>query len=166
LGKCATINVQAFVETPGKVIFMQLTAFTDYSLRVLIYLATYTEEKRINIKDISSAYSISNNHLTKVVYKLGKLGYIDTIRGRNGGILLNRQPEEINIGQLIRQTEDHLHIVECFDEQKNSCILSPACHLKQVLNEALNAYLEVLDRYTLADLITNKNLLVKLLQQN
>ncbi|MEB1809260.1 MAG: Rrf2 family transcriptional regulator [Bacillaceae bacterium] len=143
---------------------MQLTTYTDYSLRVLLYLGTLTEDKLASIKEISSAYGISNNHLSKIVYELGKLGLIETIRGRNGGIKLAKSPNEINIGNVVRQTED-LEIVECFNADRNMCIISAGCRLKHALNEAMNAYLQVLDQYTLEDMLVNKDFLRSLLSK-
>ncbi|MCM3619230.1 Rrf2 family transcriptional regulator [Sutcliffiella horikoshii] len=142
---------------------MKLTLYTDYSLRVLLYLASAPEEKRlVQIKDIAQSYGISKNHLMKVTFHLGKLGYVETIRGRNGGLKLAVLPEEINIGKLVRQTEEDFHMVECFHEH-SSCILSPDCKLKGVLYQALQAFLSVLDQYTLKDLIINKEQLASLL---
>ncbi|EWH22358.1 nitric oxide-sensing transcriptional repressor NsrR [Bacillus haynesii] len=142
---------------------MKLTNYTDYSLRVLIFLATKNSNELVNIKDIADSYSISKNHLMKVIYELGKLGYVETIRGRNGGIRLGKAPELINIGEVIRNTEDDFNIVECFNGEKNNCILSPSCGLKHVLNKALSAYLDVLDQYTLQDIIVNQDHIRKLL---
>ncbi|MCP3738244.1 Rrf2 family transcriptional regulator [Rossellomorea sp. BNER] len=132
---------------------MKLTLYTDYSLRVLIYLATFNEGKLSNIKDIADSYKISKNHLMKVTYELGKMGYIETIRGRNGGIRLAKSMDEINIGQLVRKTEENIHLVECFDAKNNNCVITPACGLKKILAEALHAYMSVLDKYTLEDLV-------------
>ncbi|ASB90334.1 nitric oxide-sensing transcriptional repressor NsrR [Bacillus sonorensis] len=142
---------------------MKLTNYTDYSLRVLIFLATKNSNELVNIKDIADTYSISKNHLMKVIYELGKLGYVETIRGRNGGIRLGKAPEQINIGEVIRKTEDDFNLVECFNKEKNNCILSPNCGLKHVLNKALSAYLSVLDQYTLQDVIFNQDNIRKLL---
>ena len=134
---------------------MRLTLYTDYSLRVLIFLASKPKDELSNIKEIADAYSISKNHLMKVTYELGKMGMIETIRGRNGGIKLAKSPKDINIGKLVRATEEDFHLVECFDAENNSCIITPVCGLKHVLGKALNAYLSVLDEYSLADLIQN-----------
>ncbi|WP_216829810.1 Rrf2 family transcriptional regulator [Alkalihalobacterium elongatum] len=143
---------------------MQLTTYTDYSLRVLLYLGTQPADKLASIKEISSTYGISNNHLSKIVYELGKLGLIETIRGRNGGIKLAKLPKDINIGAVVRQTED-LEVVECFDIDRNQCIISSGCRLKHVLNEAMKAYLQVLDKYTLEDMLVNKDYLRTLLSK-
>jgi len=142
---------------------VQLTAYTDYSLRVLIYLGVQPLEKRSNIKEISDIYNISNHHLSKVVYELGKFGLVETTRGRGGGIMLARDPSKINIGALVRHTESPLHLVECFDEKNNMCKITSACRLKGILHEALAAYLDVLDSYTLKDLLVNEEDLQSLL---
>lgn len=135
---------------------MQLTTYTDYSIRVLIYLGTLDDRERSSIKEIASIYRISENHLGKIVFELGKLGLIKTIRGRNGGICLAKSPEEINLGWLVRQTEGNIALVECFNGKGNACMISPICTLKGVLLQAMQAFFSVLDTYTLADLITNK----------
>lgn len=128
-----------------------------------MFLGAKKEGQLSTIKEISDAYDISKNHLMKVTYELGKLGYIETIRGRGGGIRLAKPPEAINIGTLVRQTEDDFHIVECFDDARNTCIISPVCGLKHALNRALNAYLKVLDEYTLADFLLNRGTLANIL---
>lgn len=130
---------------------MHLTRYTDYSLRVLLYLAVKGDE-RSTIQEIAESYGISRNHLMKVVQDLSHRGYITTIRGKNGGLLLNHLPEEISLGALVRDTESELGLVECFRDG-NECIITPACRAKPILNEALNAFLAVLDRYTLADML-------------
>lgn len=137
------------------VINMRLTNYTDYSLRVLIYLAAKGAGKLSNITEIAEAYNISRNHLVKVIHELGKIGVIITTRGRGGGIRLAYPPEEINIGAIVRQTEEDFNLVECFGEGANSCVITPVCGLKHVLNRALSAYLEVLDKYTVADIVVD-----------
>lgn len=139
---------------------MRLTNYTDYSLRVLVYLATKPDGELSNIKEIADVYNISKNHLMKVTYELGKMNVIETIRGRNGGIRLAHSPDKINIGEIVRKTEEDFHIVECFDEEHNQCVISPACGLKHVLKKALQAYFAVLDQYTLSDLMKNQNSLL------
>lgn len=141
---------------------MRLTSYTDYSLRVLIYLSIRDREELATIQEIADHYNISKNHLMKVVYELGKAGYLVNIRGRNGGLKLARRPEDIRVGDVIRDMEEDFHTVECFDPTKNACIISPACRLKNVLHEALTAYFDVLDRYTLADLVVDKERLKQL----
>ncbi|MGR2738753.1 Rrf2 family transcriptional regulator [Billgrantia sp. Q4P2] len=130
---------------------MHLTRYTDYALRVLIYLAVKGEE-RATIHEIAESFGVSRNHLMKVVQDLSHRGYITTIRGKNGGMLLNRSPQEISLGALVRDTEHELGLVECLRDS-NECIITPACRLKPILNEALGAFLAVLDQYTLADML-------------
>ncbi|MEB8172003.1 Rrf2 family transcriptional regulator [Macrococcus caseolyticus] len=133
---------------------MKLTLYSDYSLRVLMYVAR--QEHRVQIDEIANFYGISKNHLTKVVNNLATLGYIETTRGRGGGIRIKMTPEEINIGALIRKTEEHFNLVECFDRETNTCPIAGICGLQGVLSEALVAYLAVLDSYTLNDILHNK----------
>ena len=137
---------------------MRLTSYSDYSLRVLIYLASQEQSALTNIKEISEVYHISKNHLMKIVYNLGKLGYIETIRGRNGGLRLAKKPDEINVGELVRITEEDFYLVECFKDDDN-CVISPVCSLKFILNNALDAFLKVLDQYTIADFVENRVML-------
>ncbi len=129
---------------------MRLTRYTDYSLRTLIYVGL-REPGQSSIGEIARAYGISENHLTKVVHQLGRLGLIRTIRGRGGGLRLGMAPERIVIGQVVRQTEDDLALVECF--ASGACLITAPCRLKHALGEALGAFLAVLDGYTLADLL-------------
>ena len=132
---------------------MRLTNYTDYSLRVLIYLASKRPDELSNITEIAEAYGISKNHLMKVIHELGKMGIVETIRGRGGGLRLALPPEKINIGTIVRKTEDDFRLVECFGE--GSCVITPVCGLKHVLHRALAAYLSVLDEYTLKDLVAD-----------
>ncbi|AKM19034.1 HTH-type transcriptional repressor NsrR [Geobacillus sp. 12AMOR1] len=130
---------------------------------MLLFLGTLDEGEKTNIKEISTAFSLSEHHLSKIVHELGKLGYIETIRGRNGGIRLAKRPEEIVIGAVVRETEDNLSLVECFAAHGNECVLTPSCRLRFALREALEAFLRVLDAYTLADLLENRTSLRALL---
>ena len=132
---------------------MQLTQYTDYALRTLVYLALKSETSTIT--EISDRYNISRNHLVKVVHGLGKLGYIQTIQGRNGGIVLAYAAVDINIGDVIRKTEPNFHIVQCFDAQNDRCTISAGCQLKGALGEAFRAFMDVLDNYTLAQVVEN-----------
>ena len=143
---------------------MHITRYTDYSLRVLIYLAA-EGDRLATIQEIADSYDISKNHLMKVVHQLNKKGYIETIRGKKGGMRLHMAPQDINIGILVRVTEQDLSIVECFSS-KNACKITPVCGLKSMFGEALKAFLEVLDRYTLADVIQDHHRpqLLRLLQ--
>lgn len=143
---------------------MRLTNYTDFSLRVLIYLALKNKDELSTIKEIAESYQISRNHLMKIIHELGQLGYIETIRGRNGGIRLALEPKDINIGEVVSKTEEDFPVVDCFKQGGNYCVISPACKLKHVLNEALQSFMSVLKGYTLQDLITNKDDLSMLFQ--
>lgn len=142
---------------------MQLKKYTDYALRVLIFTGAKSGDELASIKEISDTFSISQNHLGKVVFELNKKGYLETVRGRNGGIRLAKPPEEMNVGEIVRQFEDDFAILECFDQSKNQCVITPACTLKYALNEAVQAFLAVLDTYTVKDLLTNQGQLKKLM---
>jgi Rrf2 family nitric oxide-sensitive transcriptional repressor len=132
---------------------MQLTLYTDYSLRVLVYLAV--AGRSVTVSEVAERYGISRNHLVKVAHHLGKVGYVHTERGRHGGIRLARPAEAINLGQVVRDTEPNFNLVECFDMAENQCVLAPACQLKRVLVEAERAFMASLDRYSLADVAGN-----------
>lgn len=167
---------------------MRLTNYSDYALRSLIYLAVRPEPKLLaNISDIADSYGISKSHLTKVVHQLGQLGYIESVRGKNGGIRLAKAPKEINLGVLIKQIEPDFDLVACFatpvsrgerhthstglpltlinetEDKPLGCVISPVCQLKGVFFEALTAFVNVLERYTLADIIDNQDELATLL---
>ena len=129
---------------------MQLTLYTDYSLRVLVYL-NLKREGRTTITELAEFYAISRNHLVKVVHHLAQENFIRTQRGKNGGISLARSADRIRVGDVVRSTEPHFELVECFNREKNTCVLAPDCHLKKILYEANRAFLEILDRYTIAD---------------
>ena len=133
---------------------MQLNAFTDYSLRVLIYAAARGEQRCLTA-DVATAFGISRHHVVKVVNELQHLGYIDTVRGRTGGFTLARPAESITLGEVVRRTESAMVIVECFDRPTNTCPLARACGLKGALAEAFGAFLGVLDRYSIADMVEN-----------
>ena len=130
---------------------MQLTQFTDYSLRLLIYLARLPEPGMATIAEVAQFHQVSRNHLIKVAATLANEGYIVSTRGKGGGIGLAKAPENINIGDLVRKTELNMNLVECFDAPNNQCRLIAGCKLKGVLHEAQAAFMAVLDRYTLAD---------------
>ncbi len=142
---------------------MKLTAFTDYSLRVLIYLAA-DPGRRATIGEICSAFDVKENHLTKVVHHLGKCGWIETVRGKGGGLTLARPAEQISIGQVVRDTEGEAVPAECFGTDASRCAIASCCRLRGVLAEAVAAFQAVLDRYTLADLAQNRKALSGVLQ--
>ena len=133
---------------------MRVTLHTDYALRMLMLLAMEPDELH-TIEEIAARYGISRNHLMKVAQTLAQGGFIETIRGRSGGLRLAGKPEDINLGAVLRTTEDSFALVECFDRETNSCVISPVCGLRGPLEEALAAFLAVLDRYSLADLVRN-----------
>jgi Rrf2 family nitric oxide-sensitive transcriptional repressor len=143
---------------------MRLTVYADYSLRVLIYVGL-KPDGLATIAEISESYGISRNHLMKVVHQLGLLGYLANVRGRNGGIRLAKTPSAINIGEVVRQVEDDMALVQCFDSTASRCRIEPACVLRLALGEALAAFLGVLDGHTLEDLIAPRRRLKRLLQQ-
>ncbi|MEQ8289556.1 MAG: Rrf2 family transcriptional regulator [Gammaproteobacteria bacterium] len=138
---------------------MQLMRQSDYSLRVLIYLAL-NPDHIANISDIAATFNISRNHLVKVVHQLSKLGYILTLRGRGGGIKLAQAAKDISVGSVVRDTENSLDVINC---KQPVCPILPACRLKGVLNEATETFLTTLDGYTIADLIQQKDKLNRLL---
>jgi len=141
---------------------MRLTRHTDNALRSLIYIALH-DEAPSRITDISRRMGMSEDHAAKVIARLADLGFVITLRGRTGGVRLARPAAEINIGQVVRATEDNLNLVECFDPVTNQCPIAPACALAPALDEALNAFLGVLDRYSLADLTAKPRALERLL---
>ncbi len=140
---------------------MRLTTFTDYTLRTLIYLAL-RPDALCTIDEIAEAYVISANHLTKVVHQAALAGEIATVRGQRGGIRLGRPPDTINIGSVLRRTEPDLAVAPCFGAG-DACVIQPACVLHGVLGDALEAFLAVLDKTTLADLIRPRQKLSSLL---
>ena len=131
---------------------MRLTSFTDYSLRTLLFLSA-NRDRLVTIQDIADLHVISKNHLMKVVYQLGQSGLVETVRGRNGGLRLGKEPKDINIGALVPATETDFFMAECFDRANDTCPLTPDCRLKHTLNDATKAFLDVLDRQTLADML-------------
>jgi len=139
---------------------MRLTSFTDYSLRTLIYLALQPD-RLATIADIAGAYDISTNHLMKVVHQLALAGDIITLRGQHGGLRLARSPAEINVGDVVRRTEPDMALVTCFSVDQR-CTIQDDCVLQHALNDALTAFLDVLDRYTLADLVAPRQALLGL----
>ena len=141
---------------------MRLTTFSDYSLRVLMYLGVHGE-RLATIGEVAKAYGVSENHLVKVVHHLAQRGYIETIRGKGGGMRLARQPERINVGEVVRGTEENLALVECFDKATSNCRIESACLLKGALGRAVGAFFGVLDEYTLDDLLVTKPKLSKML---
>ena len=126
---------------------MRLTRYTDYAMRVLLYLGA-RQDRLCSISEIAQAYDISQNHLMKVVSDLVGAGYVESVRGRSGGVRLAKSPAEINVGAVVRHTEDGFDLVDCAN-----CVIAPACGLTGALNQALAAFMKVLDGYTLENLM-------------
>lgn len=141
---------------------MKLTTFTDYSLRLLIYLGARPQH-RATIAEVATAFGISENHLVKVAHFLGKEGLLENTRGRGGGMRLAAAPDRINVADVVRRTEGGDLPAECFDRERNRCVITNGCRLRGVLHEAVNAFYAVLERYTLADLVRNRSALAKVL---
>jgi len=129
---------------------MQLTRHTDYSLRVLMYLAA-NPDQLVSVAELADFYHISRNHLVKVVQGLVEHGFVETIRGKHGGMQLAHESRNISIGKVVRRMENHFNIVECFDPEKDVCVLTDVCRLKSILTHATENYLKELDKISLAD---------------
>jgi Rrf2 family nitric oxide-sensitive transcriptional repressor len=141
---------------------MKLTTFTDYCLRVLMYLGA-DPDRRATIAEIAGSFDISESHLTKVVHFLGRQGWVATVRGKGGGMTLGQPAEAICIGEVVRRAEPAALPAECFGEEDSACCIAEVCRLRSVLGEAVAAFQAVLDRYTLADLVRNRKTLMPLL---
>ncbi len=140
---------------------MQLTHYTDFGIRTLMYMAIQPDRVTLfRISEITQAFDLSVNHVSKIVHHLGKLGYLETIRGKSGGFRFGKSPKEINIGQLVRVLENSLAPIDC---SKPYCHFTPSCQLRGVLAEAVTAYLAVLDQYSLLDIVSNNQELANLL---
>jgi Rrf2 family transcriptional regulator, nitric oxide-sensitive transcriptional repressor len=133
---------------------MQLSLHADYSLRTLIYLATYPE-RIVRTQEISEAYDISRHHLVRVIQTLAKHDYVNIHAGRSGGVTLSREAHRILLGEVVRIAEPNMQLVECFERETNTCKIAPACALKGILKEGLDAFITSLNRYTLADVLGN-----------
>ena len=143
---------------------MHLTQFTDYSLRTILYVSVKNE--KCTIKEISQAYRISENHLVKIVHKLGQIGVLKTVRGKGGGVYLAQSTKMLNLKKLVCDLEPNLNVVECNHPKKGACVIQPACRLKKVLNQAKLAFMNALAGYTIADMIQNIDDLKALLHLN
>jgi len=141
---------------------MRLTTYSDYSLRLLMYCAL-RPDRLVTIQDVATAYRISKNHLMKVAFELGRKGYLETVRGRGGGLRLARPAEKISLGEVVRDVEDDFSLVECFASHTNACVITGPCRLRGALSRALKAYMAVLDEYSLADLAGNEAALTRAL---
>ena len=134
---------------------MRLTLHTDYALRLLIYVAV-NEGQRSTIREVAEAYDISRNHLMKVAHELQQKGYLRTIRGKGGGLVLGMAAEQLSVGTLVRDLEPDMNLAECFCDG-SLCVITPDCRLKGLLHRALDAFLDTLDGYTLADVLEGRN---------
>lgn len=165
---------------------MRLTNYSDYALRTLMYLAVIPDRNTLaTITEIADSYQISRSHLTKIIHQLAQIGYIESIRGKNGGIRLAKPAKDINLGEVIRQTEPDFELVSCFtppvpvesetqhleakpikstEKEAKCCAIAPVCQLKSVFLQATQAFLAVLDSYTLADTVTNEQELWQILK--
>lgn len=141
---------------------MRLNVQSDYALRLLMDLAV-NRDRLMTIADVAERFGISKNHLMKVANTLGRNGAIETVRGRAGGLRLGRPASEITVGEVVCCMEGDFAIVECFQGGKGQCLITPACRLKGVLHEAMEAFLAVLDRYTIEDLVKRNPALKALL---
>jgi Rrf2 family nitric oxide-sensitive transcriptional repressor len=144
---------------------MHLTQFSDYGLRVVIYLACRPKQW-VSVEEISQAYKISRHHLVKVVQTLTDLAVVESQRGRGGGMRLAMEPSNINVGWLVRRTEPHFDLVECFDQATNTCPIAPACGLKGLLFRAQQAFLRVLDECTVEQFLTRRTDVLALLDKS
>jgi len=135
---------------------MQLTLHADFALRVLLYLGSQPDGHVARTKEISETYRISHHHLVRVIQTLNEKGYVDVTAGRAGGVALAREPEQIRLGDVVQDVETNLQLVECFDPATNTCPIITVCQLKSVLSEALRGFIEVLNRYTLADILQGR----------
>ncbi|WP_165251107.1 RrF2 family transcriptional regulator [Paludisphaera soli] len=142
---------------------MHLTQFSDYAMRTVLYLASRGDGDRLaSVEEISRAYRISRHHLVRVAQTLTELGIVTAQRGRGGGLKLAKAPSEVNVGWLVRRTEPNFHIVECFRPETNTCPIASACGLKGALIRAREAFLAVLDEYTLEQFLTTRSEMVAL----
>ena len=140
---------------------MQLTQFTDYSLRALIYISL--REELCTVNDIAHAYTVSSHTLVKIIHNLSKMGIIKTTQGKHGGIVMAHKPSDINLGELVIKLEPHFDLVPCFNREKANCCIAPSCKLKRILLEANETFIGVLKEYTLADILDDRMALKELL---
>ena len=131
---------------------MQLSLRSDYSLRVLVYLGTHPD-RVVTTREVSIAYGISKHHLVRIIQLLAEYRYVHVHAGRSGGITLAREPQQISLGDVVRDSEPNMRLVECFDRATNTCRIAPCCGLKGMLREALESFITTLNRYTLADVL-------------
>ena len=143
---------------------MRLTAYTNYALRTLMYCALHPNQL-VRIQDVADAHGISKAHLLKAARQLGHLGYLENVRGRTGGVRLGKAPEDIIVGEVVRHTEGDLEVVECFNQDSNTCPLIGVCNLSELIRCGLKAFFAELDKTTLADLVANGPVLMERLDR-
>lgn len=143
---------------------MQLTLFTDYALRSLIFLAAHPERSS-SVKEIAEHYGISRNHLVKIIHKMATLCLIETSKGKGGGVRLGHDPEAMRLGVIVSKIES-MEIVECFNRDNNTCRISEVCRLKHILHEASQSFMQTLNKYTVADAARNQSLIGSLLSRH
>lgn len=131
---------------------MQLSKFTDYAFRALIYLARNREENLI-IEDLAKELNISKDHLKKVINKLAKTEYIISTKGRNGGLKLGLEPKEINLGEVMKLTEENLNLVQCMNSPELCPLMASGCKLKGILSDSLVKFIDEMKKYTLEDIL-------------
>ena len=140
---------------------MRLTAMTDFSLRLLMYVAQQSDDRLCTIAEIAEVYSLSEAHLMKITNHLSRVGWIETIRGKGGGIRLAKPAEKIRLGDVVRSVENDFALVECFSSG-NNCVLDHRCKLASVIGGALNQFMKHLDEYSLADIVPAKRMLLQI----
>jgi Rrf2 family transcriptional regulator, nitric oxide-sensitive transcriptional repressor len=143
---------------------MQLTYFSDYALRLVLYLAAHPD-RVVSVQEVSRAYRVSPHHMVKVARLLVGRGIVASVRGRRGGLRLDVAADQLTIGALVRLTEPNFNLVECFDRAGNTCPISPACGMKGVFERARGAFLDVLDEHTIAEFLPRAPALLKLWKQ-
>ena len=141
---------------------MRLAEYTDFTLRVLMYCAA-NADRLVTVGELAERHGLSKNHLMKVVHQLGVAGYVETVRGRGGGLRLAKPTESIGLGEVVRRTEPDFAIVSCFQPIDEPCAIRPCCVLKNAFEKARDAFIDVLDGYTLKDLIEPRGRLIRLL---
>ncbi|HXD44233.1 MAG TPA: Rrf2 family transcriptional regulator [Pseudolabrys sp.] len=142
---------------------MRLTVYTDYALRLLMYLAV-KDDGLATIAEVAESYDVSRNHMMKVAHQLGVAGYVETVRGRTGGLRLARPAADINLGDVVRNTEQDMALVPCMSPADAACAIRPSCLLKRALGRATAAFMDVLDEYSLGDLVKPRHALRNLLE--
>jgi Rrf2 family nitric oxide-sensitive transcriptional repressor len=143
---------------------LQLTQKTDYAIRTLVFLALH-RTRRVPAREVSEAFGISYHHVVKAIQILVSEGWVDSKNGKGGGLELKREPETLSLGEVVRVTENHFNMLECFDPETNTCCLFKVCAIKGAIKKAQLAFLKTLDNITLAQVSANKDQLSSALSQ-